>query len=100
MIVPCKCCTHNSRGLGSAMCRRCKWAWTDQFAPSRLCVTCRFDPRLHAVCARCVDHDQWTERQPTACTLCHGALYIDGVGGSNGWHPCPMCALKAKEVAP
>ena len=45
--------------------------------------------------------DAWNRamRKRTACTLCHGALYIDGVGGSNGWHPCPRCAPE-REVRP
>ncbi len=92
MTDPCPCCAHVDSCGVEAPCLECPWAFTDRFAPSGDCATCRWDPRRNWICSRCVDHDQWTDGKANTCTLCRGARYVDGVGGANGRHPCPVCA--------
>ena len=91
MTDPCKHCAHVDSCGGSAACLWCRWSLGDRFTPVADCATCRFDPRQHWICSRCVDNDQWTDGKANTCTLCRGARYVDGVGGANGRHPCPRC---------
>jgi hypothetical protein len=54
-MMPCGCCVHESDGM---RCLRCKHSSPDQFEPAGKCATCKYDPRLHGVCVRCVDYDK------------------------------------------
>lgn len=60
MERPCDCCVHYWQGEGDSYCIRCKHSAEDNFLAGNKCASCQYDPRLHGICKRCVDYDQYT----------------------------------------
>ena len=58
-MKPCGCCKHIEDGGGDAACMNCKHNVPDNFEFDGKCTSCRYDPRLHGICAKCVDHDKY-----------------------------------------
>lgn len=57
--MPCEYCKHYEEEYE---CMSCRYSMPDRFEPEGKCQTCRFDPRKHGICNRCVDYDK---HQPT-----------------------------------